>query len=429
MARKSWKLTVIVVAIAASVSGSVFVWKNAGHLTLVNETGEEAKVARPIEHITPPNQKPDEARQKSPPKIPQSLNETGGIMSAITDCRQSRDVTRCLEVFFREFFKKNATKTALQKIDELQKGNTEVRLLCHEIVHAVGRQTFAKEKTIHDSFTACDQTCHSGCYHGAMERFLRGEEDDAAPPEERAHLSAKEIEGKIVSACPQNEPVNFRFQCLHGLGHAVVFYFDYALKRALSACDNLFTAWDQASCWGGAFMENVHSATPEKRYLDRADYHFPCSVLDEKYKADCYVMQTTRMAEMGLSRVQIVNECQKAGLYRLHCLQSLGRDSSNDVRLGDVKSIVGLCEGIGDDDGTYACIKGTAYALSDNTWDGRYVFPFCALFTETARQRFCYQLSSNYLRTMLLATREKVKDSCSVFVKNDPLCLETLENF
>lgn len=176
-------------------------------------------------------------------------------------------------------------------------------------------------------------------------------------------------------------------------------------------------------------MENVHAQNPSKRFLSPSDYHFPCSVLNEKYKSNCYIMQTTRFAEMGLSRQAIINECANADRYRLECLQSLGRDASNDVRAGNIKDAAALCEGITDDDGQHSCIRGTAYALADNTWDGRYVFPFCRALTSDSDRRFCYELSVNYLKTMLLVSREKLEQNCGSFAISDVLCLEQLKNF
>lgn len=357
-------------------------------------------------------------------KMPQKKTESSAdaVAGFFHDCQTGANFSNCMDAYFEDFLKIHTTKEALAAVQTLEDTDSTIRVACHEVVHAIGRETFAKEKTIHDSFAACDQTCHSGCYHGAMERFLRGN-DFSTSDEEQAHISESELAQKLITACPVNNPINLRFQCLHGLGHAVVFYIDYNLPKALGYCDKLPTDWDRASCWGGAFMENIHSATPEKRYLSITDYHFPCSVIDTKYRSDCYVMQTTRMAEMGLQRPQIIIECEKAGIYRLQCLQSLGRDASNDVRAGSGASVVTLCESISDADGLRACLRGVAYALADNTWNGTYVFPFCGEFKNPADREYCYSLSTSYLKSMLLVAKEKIQGDCTKFVPTDALCI------
>ena len=82
----------------------------------------------------------------------------------------------CLDGLFRDALKKHSTLDALQLIQRLEATDTDLRRDCHPVVHAIGRETFLLKGTIHDSFSACDQTCHSGCYHGAVERFLRGDD-------------------------------------------------------------------------------------------------------------------------------------------------------------------------------------------------------------------------------------------------------------
>ena len=82
-------------------------------------------------------------------------------------------------------------------------------------------------------------------------------------------------------------------------------------------------------------MENVFNATPETRDLSPTDYHYPCNSLAAKYRGECYVMQTSRMTEMGLSTDQVFQECGKAGDFREFCATSIGRDLSNEARFGN----------------------------------------------------------------------------------------------
>ena len=103
----------------------------------------------------------------------------------------------------------------------------------------------------------------------------------------------------------------------------------------MEICDSLAEEWSRNSCYGGVFMENVFNATPETRDLSPTDYHYPCDKLTTKYRGECYVMQTSRMTEMGLGTEAIFKECEKAGEFGEQCMLSIGRDLSNDVRFGD----------------------------------------------------------------------------------------------
>ena len=281
------------------------------------------------------------------PVMPEKRDGTGTLAvslisaQAVKGClAKSAGVSdRCLDGLFRAFFENHSTADALLLIRDFETSDSQLRLSCQPVVHAVGRETFRKEGTVHDSFAACDQTCHSGCYHGAMERFLRGEGDGEA-----RHVSFDELKSRVAKACDPGEPLRFRFQCLHGLGHAAMFFSDYRLDQALLVCDVLEDGWSRSSCYGGLFMENVFSATPEKRDLSQTDYHYPCNRLDPRYRSDCYMMQTTRMTEMGLSGERLFEECRKAGEYRSICMQSIGRDLSNLARTGDPRLVAQKCE-------------------------------------------------------------------------------------
>lgn len=168
-------------------------------------------------------------------------------------------------------------------------------------------------------------------------------------------------------------------------------------------------------------MENVFSATPEKRDLSATDYHYPCSKLDTKYKSDCYVMQTTRMTEMGLSTEHLFEECGKAGDYRLSCMQSIGRDLSNDARIKDPKLTSIRCEIVEGED-RKACIRGVIYALLDNTWDGKYAFPFCASFQNFEDVNFCFSASGSYMKGIFVKTNEDIKKDCRTYLQSPSVC-------
>ncbi len=348
-------------------------------------------------------------------------------LAALKDClNRAGESGSCLDAIFQDFFKIHTTADALIALGRYQEADTALKLSCHPVVHAIGRETFRLKGTVQDSFAECDQTCHSGCYHGAMERFLRG---NAASDDEAGHISVEELRQKAAQACDPNQPTRFRFQCLHGLGHALMFFSDYRLGEALASCDVLSDGWSRSSCYGGLFMENVFSATPEKRDLSPHDYHYPCNVLDEKYRSDCYMMQTTRMTEMGLGTERLFEECRKARLpdgqaggYQFICMQSIGRDLSNDARIGDPRLVAQKCE-LGSGEERRACTRGVVYALIDNTWDGRYAMPFCNTFGAAEDVSYCYTASAAYLRATFEKSGADIAADCHAYAAGVSACL------
>lgn len=352
----------------------------------------------------------------------QEAQHTGDMPTAVAlkDCMSRRDGAECMDKLFREVLKTHSTVEALQRIEKFSDEDSEIRRDCHPIVHAIGRETFRIKTNIHDSFSACDQTCHSGCYHGAVERFLRG---DNIYAEANRHPSTTELKQKAAGACDPKLALRFHFQCLHGLGHALLFFSRYKLQQSLEVCDFLPEAWSRSSCYGGVFMENVFNATPETRDLSPTDYHYPCNKLDQKYRSECYVMQTSRMTEMGLSTDNIFRECAKAGEFQVSCAISIGRDLSNDVRLGQFRSTAEKCE-LGVGAARLACLRGAVYALIDNTWDGRYALPFCAALSHESDRSICYRESVDYLKETFETPSATIAKDCAKYLSQPSRCIE-----
>jgi hypothetical protein len=253
-----------------------------------------------------------------------------------------------------------------------------------------------------------------------VERFLRG---DDIYSETYKHPSQAELKQKATAACDPNTPLRLRYQCLHGLGHAILFFSAYQLQAALDICDAFGDDWSRSSCYGGVFMENVSSATNEKNNFSPTDYHAPCNQLADQYRQECYIMQTSRMMEMGLSTERMLEECARAGAYRVPCTQSIGRDLSNEARTGQPRSVAQKCELV-QDSIRLACMHGVVYALVDNTWDGRYALPFCAAFANYTDREDCFEASIKYLRTFFEKPIEDIAQDCSRHAANSPRCAE-----
>src|SRR3989338_3366873 len=72
------------------------------------------------------------------------------------------------EKLLKQALKNTSVKTLMARLVEESNGGTIFD--CHQEAHGIGRvgYTIYKEK----AFGECDSSCHSGCYHGAMESFF-----------------------------------------------------------------------------------------------------------------------------------------------------------------------------------------------------------------------------------------------------------------
>ena len=63
------------------------------------------------------------------------------------------------------------------------------------------------------------------------------------------------------------------------------------LPEALETCDTLHDSWEQRSCYGGVFMQNVMA--PDGSPLPAPeDPLYPCAELADRHRAMCYQKQT-----------------------------------------------------------------------------------------------------------------------------------------
>ncbi len=333
----------------------------------------------------PPASSPSVAATLVPPPAPP--------LEALKVCLAKSGNDECLELLYRAELEKRSPAELLDSVRRYEEEDAGLRLACHPVVHALGREIFRVKGNIHDAFLACDQACHSGCYHGAVERFLRGDSKTPA-----RHVTESEIARKAPTACDANAPRRIYFQCLHGLGHALMYFTGNEIETSLKGCDALADEWSRDSCYGGVFMENIVSSLADKRIVSATDPHYPCNRVAEKYRGACYLMQSSRMQEMGLAERQQFEECAKAGSFAGDCAQSIGRDLSNLSRSGESATAAAACESASGE-ARRACIRGAVYALIDNTWDLTYATPFCAALKEESG--YCTQTSADYLKTFI----------------------------
>ena len=354
-----------------------------------------------------------------------AVNASSLTVEAVQGClAKTRDTGQCLDELFRDYFRTGSTAEALAAVRGFEASSSGVRLRCHPVVHAIGRQTLVVKGTVQDAFGACDQTCHSGCYHGVLERFLGADAAAGiARGQNRGHIGRADLQARAAAACASPAPFRLRFQCLHGLGHAAMFFSNYGLREALGICDTLADEWSRRSCYGGVFMENLFAADTERRDVKPGDFHYPCSQVDAKYGPDCYLIQTWRMSELGLDQNRMFEECRKAGPNSRECFQSIGRDLSNEARTNDPKLVAQTCE-LGQGEETRACIRGAAYALIDNTWDGRYALPFCAALRIEGNAVYCFERSVGYLRQTFEKSADDVKFECASRLTFPEACLD-----
>ncbi len=228
----------------------------------------------------------------------------------------------CYEDYYKSLVKVKGVATAFTDLRGRYDQNAYVKSQCHPITHVIGNAAAIFYGDVGTAYTKGDSFCWSGYYHGVMEGVIGG----IAPSELAKKMDA------ICNAIPGKSSYSFDYyNCVHGLGHGVMAISQNELFDSLELCDNLVGNWEQSSCHGGAFMENViiDNKNHFTKYLKPEEPLYPCTAVGDKYKTTCYLMQTSYMLKVTNGDFKKVFElCRTVGNYSAICYQSLGRDAS-----------------------------------------------------------------------------------------------------
>jgi hypothetical protein len=157
-----------------------------------------------------------------------------------------------------------------------------VRAACHPIVHEIGHAAVARHGArLSEVYARGDPFCSAGYFHGATEQIiveLGGERFVAA------------ADGLCADLGGHARHSIYHRNCAHGIGHGFMLVLRGDLPEALATCDTLRDSWEQRSCHGGVFMQNV-MALGRSRYLRRGDLLYPCGELADRHRAMCYKKQ------------------------------------------------------------------------------------------------------------------------------------------
>jgi hypothetical protein len=242
------------------------------------------------------------------------------IVTRMAECLRE-GTSKCYRNVSDDLFQEFELPVILE-IFEQNEDKQEIFARCHEVAHYLGRQEFLKTKSVPLAYSQTSSVCHGGSYHGVIEGYF---EYKNIPLDDTAAL-----ENEIKSVCGQPldyKQANIYNECIHGIGHAMMFVTEGELIQSLEFCDSLLSHQEQITCYGGVFMENSSSSTnldhPSK-YIKTDDPLYPCTILEERYLETCYSYQSSHFALIShhdwakvIELCRLVAENYRAGCFRI----------------------------------------------------------------------------------------------------------------
>jgi len=266
----------------------------------------------------------------------------------------------CYERILVDLAGTRGVRVAMGTLNALAQQDATIKGEGHVYAHAIGIFAGRGQRDVARQFAACTEILQSGCYHGVIQSYFEGM---ASVDTSNVNALCRPFGGGTQQW--------LNFQCAHGMGHGLMMVYRNDLPLALGGCDLVQDSWIRESCYGGAFMENIVSATvphhpasrlaagadsakagghehggghdhhgggaaapavmanrPPWKALDSLDMHYPCNAVGERYQTQCYMMQTSIVMRFTNGNVDSsAAMCLTApGSMKYVCAQSLGRD-------------------------------------------------------------------------------------------------------
>jgi len=278
------------------------------------------------------------------PKIGELLGTSDAVNAVsdpITECTGASNPYDCYGNFLTKVVDERGIEEAFVSLKEFyNQGDTYAISQCHQLVHVIGHAATKHFPTVAEAYGHGDSFCWSGYYHGIMEAIIAKIGFESVP--EKLNDICSELPGKASYTFDY-------YNCVHGLGHGVMFITTHELFESLTMCDSLLGGWEQESCYGGVYMENIiaNDVDHATRFLKDDDPLYPCNAVEDRYKSSCYFMQTSRMLDIVNGDFNKVFElCSEADTAYINtCYQSLGRDASgksvSDVAITKATCLLG----------------------------------------------------------------------------------------
>lgn len=301
---------------------------------------------------------------------------------------------RCYEQALGNITFYDGPKAAFRVFDQMMRNDAQFLSGCHRTAHTIGSAALARyEGNVAEAFVRGSSSCASGYYHGILEHSF-AQADARTVPE-------LGVVARRLCADPQVRNQAFlAFQCLHGLGHGLMIRSGYNLPFSLSVCDRLETGWDQRSCHGGAFMENISSSYGiRSEWLRDDDLIYPCRTIEEHQKEGCYLIVTSRILEAnGYDWDDAARVCRTSDPDWIDtCFQSFGRDAAG-VTLFRAGKAARLC--LIADEQAPECFYGAARAIANNHADAASAAQVCERAPTTSKPR-CYEGIGTYVEVLV----------------------------
>jgi hypothetical protein len=306
----------------------------------------------------------------------------------------------CYQEYYRGLVRDSGVEAAFAELRDEHKENEFVRASCHQLTHVIGRAAAERYGDIPGAYVRGEHFCGTGYYHGVIEAIA-------------ARIGADKILEEADTLCAElrenQEHSAYHSGCAHGLGHGFMGILDNELFESLYACDALTDGWEREHCYNGVFMENLPDSdnrSHPSKYLKEDRPLYPCTVVEDRYKTQCYQKQTSyALGTQGYDFTKVFELCETVeDGFRPACYRGLGR---NAFEQGTRENITEAAQTASAD---MLCALGEDHEARSNCIVGAVRYFLLYYGNDTRAKAFCESLEANLREACLGSSAEFYED-------------------
>ena len=282
---------------------------------------------------------------------------------------------------------------------------------CHQTSHHLGMWLYGHTTNLDESIQYVEMLCGGGLFHGVFQNYFMTQKFENIPPDEI----------DVVGLCSmyKDNPYSMnRWQCVHGIGHGLIDFYDYDVFAATSRCEEFKQGLDQISCSKGTFMQNVVYYYETRKGDFDEDIFYPCDKVKQKLAYACYHYQSSYIQQQKQGDLREIFEvCDSIPRQEMvrYCYYGLGRLLTAET-VNDVERAVTLCQfGLRVEYQT-DCLRGMLMTIVNSGTDPVVGFFFCKNLPEQYKED-CYDGLGQWI--ILLEPTESGRLSECIKAKSD----------
>jgi hypothetical protein len=329
----------------------------------------------------------------------------------MTSC-QDNDNTHCLMIALNDLNKTANRQLVLGTFSDLVQLYDENNYSCHHEGHHLGMWLYDYTLNLKEALNYATVLCGGAVYHGIFQSYFG----------EQFVYNEGKNQIMITNLCPINqENVNWLHErdCIHGIGHGLVKFYNYNTTAAVDRCNEFIPLWAQSACSRGVFMENTeYFVETGKGDFDKNDAYSPCNRAVEKFAPQCYYYYPEHNFErnnltLGYNLTDAFVQCDNISPNKFvkFCYQGIGRMLAPFTFVNPEPSIearyVGNRSSYHED-----CLLGTLKTILKTDANAEVGFNFCG-HSDMDFKATCYEIVGMWIKSFLYSSKQQFESECA----------------